>query len=336
MESKSKKRSFNTTFSNDLHPLNPYKNNKPDFSKLATKYPDTFGIYVLNNDNNTIDWTNKDALISLSTTLLKEDFNLNLDLLPDRLCPPLPNRLNYLCWLSDIIKLHYIRKNKVINNNSIHILDIGVGSSCIYPLLGYKQFGWKFTGSDIDKKSAENAKKNILNNKNDISDGFITIVEVQPCINIQELINDQILSSLINENNTNKNVEINNTINEFGTLIEEEQVEHEENQMKQKSNESISIQDLLLNHGNIGNPLRGPLRKSLMEMGVSTSTYVLECEQRFFSNTNEGINCVSNEGIEGEILTACMTNPPFYSLEEIVRIYIYILLLFMNSNLLIS
>lgn len=32
----------------------------------------------------------------------------------------------------------------------ITVLDIGVGANCIYPLLGTKEYGWHFIGSDID------------------------------------------------------------------------------------------------------------------------------------------------------------------------------------------
>jgi hypothetical protein len=36
---------------------------------------------------------------------------------------------------------------------AIQVLDIGVGASCIYPILGVKEYGWKFVGSDVNEQS---------------------------------------------------------------------------------------------------------------------------------------------------------------------------------------
>ena len=43
-------------------------------------------------------------------------------------------------------------------------LDIGVGASCIYPLLAAKKFEWKMLGTEIDEENAEIAIKNVANN----------------------------------------------------------------------------------------------------------------------------------------------------------------------------
>ena len=46
----------------------------------------------------------------------------------------------------------------------MHILDIGVGASCIYPFLGHRQQGWKFTGSDISEDALMWARQNVALN----------------------------------------------------------------------------------------------------------------------------------------------------------------------------
>ena len=38
------------------------------------------------------------------------------------------------------------------------ILDIGVGANCIYPIIGLRDYGWRFTGSEIDPISLGAAK----------------------------------------------------------------------------------------------------------------------------------------------------------------------------------
>lgn len=47
---------------------------------------------------------------------------------------------------------------------------MGVGASCIYPILGITEYGWRFIGSDIDPKSIASAQhiidsNDVLNNK---------------------------------------------------------------------------------------------------------------------------------------------------------------------------
>jgi hypothetical protein len=47
---------------------------------------------------------------------------------------------------------------------SIHVLDIGVGASCIYPIIGAKLYGWTFTGTDIDEASATSSRHIVQHN----------------------------------------------------------------------------------------------------------------------------------------------------------------------------
>ncbi|CAO3651414.1 unnamed protein product [Cunninghamella blakesleeana] len=104
---------------------------------------------------------NPEAVRELTCCLLKRDFKLTIDIPLNRLCPPIPNRLNYILWIEDIL-------NETSNNNNqtVYGIDIGIGASCIYPLLGCQQNqNWKFLGTEIDKESFKYAKENVINNQ---------------------------------------------------------------------------------------------------------------------------------------------------------------------------
>lgn len=53
----------------------------------------------------TIDWKKPESMRALTQVMLKHDFGIDWNVPLDRLCPPVPNRLNYICWLSDLMKL---------------------------------------------------------------------------------------------------------------------------------------------------------------------------------------------------------------------------------------
>lgn len=53
----------------------------------------------------------------------------------------------------------------------------GTGASCIYPLLAAKKFQWSMVGTDINKESIKNAKKNIeKNNLQDLIQGNLSSI----------------------------------------------------------------------------------------------------------------------------------------------------------------
>ena len=59
----------------------------------------------------------------------------------------MPNRLNYICWIKDLLQLDH----PGLNDETVRGIDIGTGASLIYPLLGSKVYGWSFTATDIDR-----------------------------------------------------------------------------------------------------------------------------------------------------------------------------------------
>ncbi|KAM3557822.1 hypothetical protein ARSEF4850_004887 [Beauveria asiatica] len=128
----------------------------PDFKQLAALDAD-FSAVVQGRD---LDFRDPKAVMQLSKTLLKHDFGLSLDLPDDRLCPPIPNRHNYILWLKDLLDstTYNAPGGKLMG------IDIGTGASCIYPMLGCTQRPWYFIAADIDDESLRWASKNIEQN----------------------------------------------------------------------------------------------------------------------------------------------------------------------------
>jgi 23S rRNA A1618 N6-methylase RlmF len=40
----------------------------------------------------------------------------------------------------------------------VRVIDIGVGANCVYPLIGFAEYGWRFLGVDIDEAALANAR----------------------------------------------------------------------------------------------------------------------------------------------------------------------------------
>ncbi|SAL97047.1 hypothetical protein [Absidia glauca] len=148
---------------NDMHPRNMYKDNPPNFNDLARLYP-SFRPFVHGSDDDRpfIDFKNAEAVRELTYCLLKRDFNLTVTFPLDRLCPPIPNRLNYILWIEDLLTE---TQGQDAKDKQIVGIDIGVGASCIYPLLGCRTNPqWHFIGSELDEESLEVAKANVEQN----------------------------------------------------------------------------------------------------------------------------------------------------------------------------
>ena len=72
------------------------------------------------------DFQNPDALRVLTCTLLKEDFQLDVEIPAGKLVPTLPNRLNYVLWLEDVVRaLQLPEEEKVVG------LDVGTRGSVL-------------------------------------------------------------------------------------------------------------------------------------------------------------------------------------------------------------
>ena len=145
--------------SKGLHPNNRHSKGY-DFEKLCIALPSLKEFVFTNKfETQTIDFANPKAVKSLNTALLKsyyqiEDWNFS----DENLCPPIPGRVDYIHHLNELLEASSIKKD-------ISILDIGTGATCIYPLLGTKEYNWSFVGTDIDAESLKNSQEIIDYNK---------------------------------------------------------------------------------------------------------------------------------------------------------------------------
>lgn len=113
--------------------------------------------------DNSIDFSSKIAVKLLNKALLNHYYGIENWEFPDgNLCPPIPGRADYIHHLADLLGEN--NPKGIPHGNQISCLDIGVGATCIYPILGVKEYGWRFIGSDIDPKSIASAKAIVESN----------------------------------------------------------------------------------------------------------------------------------------------------------------------------
>lgn len=97
------------------------------------------------------------ALRALTCTLLKKDFDLDVEIPLDKLIPTVPLRLNYILWIEDLLSI-------CKKDGEIRGIDIGCGASCVYPLMASKKYGWKMLATEIDEASLKYARENVQRN----------------------------------------------------------------------------------------------------------------------------------------------------------------------------
>ena len=140
-----------------------HKNNKHkksyDFNKLIETIPELKQFVFTNKYNSiTIDFANPEAVKLLNKALLITYYSVDYWEFPDgHLCPPIPGRIDYIHHLADLLKPYNL-------NNSVKVLDVGTGATCIYPLLGFAEYKWHFVATDVDAVALKNAQMIIDNN----------------------------------------------------------------------------------------------------------------------------------------------------------------------------
>ncbi|HAN79180.1 MAG TPA: 23S rRNA (adenine(1618)-N(6))-methyltransferase RlmF [Bacteroidales bacterium] len=151
-----------------MHPRNKQINGY-NFAELIAALPSLTAFVIKNKYNTeTIDFADSNAVKALNTALLKCNYGIGSWEIPEGyLCPPIPGRADYIHYIADL--LQGSNYGKLPKGEQIKCLDIGVGASCIYPIIGKSEYGWQWVGTDIDSVAIDSATKIVAENSSLVS-----------------------------------------------------------------------------------------------------------------------------------------------------------------------
>ncbi len=141
-----------------LHPRSKHRE-RYNFKELIGSLPELAQFVHLNDyDDETINFSDPDAVKSLNKALLKFYYKIEHWNVPSGyLSPPIPGRADYIHHIAEFLGSK--NNGRIPTGKNINCLDIGVGANCIYPLIGHKEYGWSFVGSEIDPEAINAASK---------------------------------------------------------------------------------------------------------------------------------------------------------------------------------
>jgi 23S rRNA (adenine1618-N6)-methyltransferase len=141
-----------------LHPRNRNRE-RYDLDALIKTSP-SLSKYVEPNKygDDSVNFSDPIAVRLLNKALLKHYYEINFwEFSEKNLCPPIPGRADYIHHMADLLcESNY---GTIPVGDNITCFDIGVGASCIYPVIGVTEYNWNFIGSDIDRKSIKSAQE---------------------------------------------------------------------------------------------------------------------------------------------------------------------------------
>lgn len=142
----------------ELHPRNRHRD-RYDFPDLIQGSPE-LSKYVAKNayGDESVDFTDPKAVLALNRAILKRFYGVaGWDIPAQYLCPPIPGRADYVHHLADLLGSGH--EGGIPRGPKVRILDIGVGASCVYPIIAQSEYGWSFVGSDIDSVALSSAQR---------------------------------------------------------------------------------------------------------------------------------------------------------------------------------
>ena len=130
-----------------------------DFPRLVQANPELGPfLHRAKHGGPSIDFADPAAVKALNGALLAEAYGIRgWDLPPGYLCPPIPGRADYVHHLADLLATD--AEGAIPRGPAIRVLDVGVGANAIYPLIGQREYGWSFVGSDVDATALASAAR---------------------------------------------------------------------------------------------------------------------------------------------------------------------------------
>ncbi len=143
-----------------LHPRNRHQG-RYDLAALVAAAPELARFIVRTpHGERSIDFADPHAVKALNLALLALQYGVHGWDIPDGyLCPPIPGRADYVHHLADLLAGG--PGGAPSRGPAVRILDLGVGANVIYPLLGSREYGWSFVGTDIDPRALDSAARNL-------------------------------------------------------------------------------------------------------------------------------------------------------------------------------
>ncbi len=135
-----------------LHPRNRHQG-RYDFDQLTAACPALIPLVKKNpRGEDSIDFSDAASVKMLNRALLMHHYQVvKWDIPPNYLCPPIPGRADYIHHIADLLASS--NDGEIPKGSAVRCLDIGVGANCIYPLIGEREYGWSFIGTEIDPKA---------------------------------------------------------------------------------------------------------------------------------------------------------------------------------------
>ena len=138
-----------------LHPRNRH-NSRYDLDALCATMPPLREFMITSPAGEpTVNFADPLAVKALNKALLAHFYGVKeWDIPPGFLCPPVPGRADYIHHLADLLA----QDTGGAVPSQASVLDIGTGANCIYPLIGAHEYGWRFTGSEVDNAAFASAQ----------------------------------------------------------------------------------------------------------------------------------------------------------------------------------
>jgi 23S rRNA (adenine1618-N6)-methyltransferase len=147
----------------ELHPRNRHRGSY-DFKALIAICPELAPFVAMNKyQTESIDFSNAEAVKTLNRALLASYYEVaGWDIPPGYLCPPVPGRADYIHHAADLLATS--NRGIIPKGQTIKVLDIGMGANAVYPIIGHKEYGWSFVGTDIDPVALASVGKILQSN----------------------------------------------------------------------------------------------------------------------------------------------------------------------------